>query len=197
MTRRNLSIKLQVFHWPTAHGKVPQNGDDSWGRLLCTRVSRMFFPCRKETRGLLEKMVEVSETISVLKSTFFIHHHFTCTFSHLIYCISCSRCCMLYIGETGRLLRTRIGEYLRAVCANNTSQSVARHFNSGSHIVSYMKIRTLCPISELATLQPSGLNEVFLTFSITWFWLRFSPSCILLLLLIFCFSVHIFVIYIL
>ncbi len=31
-----------------------------------------------------------------------LYHNFTCTSTHLIYCISCSRCGMLYIGETGR-----------------------------------------------------------------------------------------------
>ena len=55
------SMNLQVLHWPTPHGKVPQSGgDSSWGRLLCTRVSRMSLQCRKETRGLLEKMAKVS-----------------------------------------------------------------------------------------------------------------------------------------
>ena len=55
------SINLQVLHWPTPHGKVPQSGgDSSWNRLLCTRVSRMFLLCRNDTRGLLEKMAVVS-----------------------------------------------------------------------------------------------------------------------------------------
>ena len=36
------SINLQVLHWPTTQGKVPQGDDDSWGRLLRTRVSRIF-----------------------------------------------------------------------------------------------------------------------------------------------------------
>ena len=57
------SMNLQVLHWPTPNGIVPQSGgDSSWGRLLCTRVSRMFLLCRKETRGLFEKMAEVSGT---------------------------------------------------------------------------------------------------------------------------------------
>ena len=43
------SLNLQVLHWPTPHGKVPQSGgDSSWGRLLCTRVSRM---CVEERLG--------------------------------------------------------------------------------------------------------------------------------------------------
>ena len=45
------SKTLQVLHWPTPHGKVPQSGDDFWGRLLYNRVSRMFLLCQKETRG--------------------------------------------------------------------------------------------------------------------------------------------------
>ena len=36
------SINLQVLHWATPQGKVPLSGDDSWCRLLLTRVSRMF-----------------------------------------------------------------------------------------------------------------------------------------------------------
>ena len=47
------SINLQVLHWPTPQGKVPQGDDNSWGRLLWTRVSRIFLLCRKETKGLL------------------------------------------------------------------------------------------------------------------------------------------------
>ena len=36
------SINLQVLHWPTPQGKVPQGDDNSWGRLLWTRVSWIF-----------------------------------------------------------------------------------------------------------------------------------------------------------
>ena len=49
------SINLEVLHWPTPQGKVPQVDDDSWGRLLWTRFSRIFLLWRKETKGLLEK----------------------------------------------------------------------------------------------------------------------------------------------
>ena len=83
---------------------------------------------------------------------------------------------MLYIGETGRQLRTRFGEHRRAVSANDANQPVARHFNSGSHCISDMKIRALCPISDsndsrkrqemrliskLGTVHPLGINERF------------------------------------
>ena len=47
----------------------------------------------------------------------------------------------------GRCLRTRFGEHRRSVTSNDANQLVARHFNNGSHCVSDMKIRALCPIS--------------------------------------------------
>ncbi len=93
------------------------------------------------------KFIDSSTVISAPKSTYNIQHNFTCTSTHLIYCITCSRYSMLYIGETGRQLRTRFGEHRRAVSANDANQPVARHFNSGSHCISDMKIRALCPIS--------------------------------------------------
>ena len=47
------------------------------------------------------------------KCYFSIRDHFTCQSSNLVYCISCNRCpTILYIGETGRSLRTRFGEHL-------------------------------------------------------------------------------------
>jgi hypothetical protein len=83
---------------------------------------------------------------STPKSQNYVKDHFTCTSSHLGYCISCTRCGIPYIGETRR---TRFAEYRRAVriIANDTSRPVARYFNSGNHSFSDMKIRDLCPIT--------------------------------------------------
>jgi hypothetical protein len=83
---------------------------------------------------------------------------------------------MLYIGETGRSLRTWFGKHWRAVIGNNANQPVARYFNIGNHSVSDMKIRALCPISgsndnrkrhemrlisKLRTVHPRRINERF------------------------------------
>ena len=60
------SINLQVLHWPTPQGKVPQGDDNSWGWLLRTFGLFMdygflgYFCCVEETKGLLEKMEDVS-----------------------------------------------------------------------------------------------------------------------------------------
>ena len=73
-------------------------------------------------------------------------------------------------------------EHRRAVSANDTNQPVARHFNSGSHCISDMKMRALCPISgskdsrkrqemrlicKLGTYTPLVLTSVFPSFSVT------------------------------
>ncbi len=83
---------------------------------------------------------------------------------------------MLYIGETGRKLRTRFGEHRRAVSVNDANQLVARYFNSGSHSISDMKIAPHCPISgsndsrkrqkmrfisKPGTVNPLAINERF------------------------------------
>ena len=122
----------------------------------------------------LVKFIDSSTTISAPKFVYYIKYHFTCTSSHLIDCISCGRCGMLYTGETGRW--TRFGEHCRTVTSNDANQPVVRHFNNGSHCVSDMKIRTLCPISgsndsrkrhkmhlisKLGTVHPIGFNECF------------------------------------
>ena len=68
-------------------------------------------------------------------------------------------------------LRMRFGEHCHAVTAIDANQPVV-----GSHNISDMKIRALCPISgsndsrkreemhlvsKLATLQPLGINKLF------------------------------------
>ena len=82
-------------------------------------------------------------SISGPKSNFVIRHNFTCTSSNIIYCISCSKCCKLYIGETGRRLSDRFAEHLRSVRNNDVDKPVARHFNAANHD---MKI---CAISDM------------------------------------------------
>ena len=140
-----------------------------------TSLSEGTFPCKRGNCKTCD-YIDSTTTISAPKSNYKIKHQFSCAPSHLIYCISFSRCGMLYIGETGRTLRTRFGEHRRAVQANDVHQPVARHFNAGNHCISDMKIRALCPvsgnndspkkqemslISKLGTLQPLGINERF------------------------------------
>ena len=64
-----------------------------------------------------------------------ITDHFTCTSANVIYCITCTLCKKLYIGETGRRLGDRFQEHLRDVEKDdkNASKPVARHFHLQNH----------------------------------------------------------------
>jgi len=104
---------------------------------------------------------------------------FTCTSANVIYCITCTLCKKIYIGETGRRLGDRFRERLRAVERNDkdTSKPVARHFNLPNHSSQHMVICGLSLhqgntesrknleqkfIFQIGTLNPHGINECFL-----------------------------------
>eukprot|EP00061_Rhincodon_typus_P002269 g17039.t1 len=58
---------------------------------------------------------------------------FTCTSANMVYCIRCSRCGLLYIGETKRRLRDHSVGYRCSVRDKRKHLPAANHFNSASH----------------------------------------------------------------
>ena len=118
------------------------------------------------------------EKISGPKRSIKITDHFTCTSANVIYCITCTYCNKLYIGETGRRLGDRFRERLRDVERNDkdASKPVARHFNLPYHSKQHMAVcglslhlgssesrKTLEQkfIFQIGTLNPHGINERF------------------------------------
>ena len=57
--------------------------------------------------------VQNADKISGPKRSVKITDRFTCTSANVIYCITCTLCKKLYIGETGRRLGDRFREHLR------------------------------------------------------------------------------------
>eukprot|EP00061_Rhincodon_typus_P002221 g16932.t1 len=106
---------------------------------------------------------------------------FTCTSANVVYCIRCSRCGSLYIGETKRRLGDRFVEHLSSVRDKRQHLPVANHFNSSSHSLGDMSIWGLLQchddttrkleerhlIFRLGSLQPNGLNVNFTSFEIS------------------------------
>ena len=74
----------------------------------------------------------LNSATSISESNFVFWHNFTCTSCNIIYCISCSKCYKLYIGETGRRLSDRFAEHLRSVRNNVVDKPVAQHFNAAN-----------------------------------------------------------------
>eukprot|EP00061_Rhincodon_typus_P010007 g33938.t1 len=94
---------------------------------------------------------------------------------NLAYCIRCSCCGLLYIGETKQRLRDRFVEHLRSVGDKRQYLPVTNHFNSPSHSLGYISILGLLMchndatwkleaqhlVFRLGILQPNGLNVDF------------------------------------
>ena len=122
--------------------------------------------------------VQNADKISGPKRSVKITDRFTCTSANVIYCITCTLCKKLYIGETGRQLGDRFREHLRDVEKDDrdASKPVARHFNLPNHSKEHMSI---CGLSlhqgttdsrknleqkftfQIGTLNPHGINERF------------------------------------
>ena len=90
-------------------------------------------------------------------STFTIYDHFTCTSENLVYCISCCRCSHIYIGETGRSLRSRIGEHLRSV-RNNTLDFLWHNISTLPVTVLQMSRCEVCVCVEVPTSSANNWN---------------------------------------
>ena len=109
--------------------------DNQPGTFKCTRTG-----CK--TCPFISNMVKISGPNRSAKIT----DHFTCISANVIYCITCTLCKKIYIGETGRRLADRFREHLRDVEKNDTdaSKPVARHFNLPNHSHHNM---TICGLS--------------------------------------------------
>ena len=133
------------------------------------------FTCKRtrcKTCPFLSNRVKISGPNRSVK----VIDHFTCITTNVIYCITCTLCKKIYIGETGRRLADRFREHLRDAEQNNTdaSKPVARHFNLPNHSHKNM---TICGLSlhhgntesrknleqklifQLGTLSPHGIIE--------------------------------------
>ena len=53
--------------------------------------------------------------------------------SGCIYAIPCKKCSKIYIGETGRALKTRVDEHKRALRRNDLSNALTQHRNNFNH----------------------------------------------------------------
>jgi len=82
------------------------------------------------------------EKISGPQRSIKITDHFTRTSANVIYCITCTLCKKLYIGETGRRLGDPFREHLRDVEKDDkdASKLVARHFYLPNHSKQHMAI---------------------------------------------------------
>eukprot|EP00061_Rhincodon_typus_P000107 g10501.t1 len=85
---------------------------------------------------------------------------FTCTSANVVYCVYCSQCGFLYIGEAWRLGDCFV-EHLCSVCDKRQHLPVANHFNSPSHSLDDISIRGLLQCHDNATWKLEEQHLIF------------------------------------
>ena len=100
------------------------------------------FKCARVRCKTCHPFISNVEKLSGPKRSIKITDQFTCTSANVIYCITCTLCKKLYIGETGRRLGDRFREHLRDVEKDDkdASKPVARHFTLPNHSKQHMAV---------------------------------------------------------
>ena len=70
------------------------------------------------------------------------YEQLTCVPSNVVYAIHCIRCGLMYVGETGRSLRSRINGH-RAGIIEDGQSLLYKHFRLSGHSVADMKVQIL------------------------------------------------------
>ena len=92
-----IQTRQKHFFWSEVHSKLMTNP----ALLKCVRARFKTCP-----------FIHNAKKISGPKWSIKITDHFTCTSANVIYCITCTYCKKIYIGETGRRLGDRFREHL-------------------------------------------------------------------------------------
>ena len=72
-----------------------------------------------------------------------INKQVNCQTRNILYCISCDRCTVQYIGETERSLQERFSEHKGYAINQKTSKTTGEHFSQKGHKVSDMRVTVL------------------------------------------------------
>ena len=75
-------------------------------------------------------------------------HNVRCNSSNLIYCITCSKCNINYIGQTKRKIKDRLREHIYHTQKKHNTTDVNYHFNLVGHGIDQMKVHIVDFIYE-------------------------------------------------
>ena len=125
--------------------KCRYKSSGSTQRMIETIIEEIMLMNRELTRGLYTPTTELQNacnnahkcTVCKRRKTSRLHctggnyypTNFNCDDTNVIYCLQFTQCPSTYIGQTGRKLKIRIKEHLRAIKSNKPNSSVAIHMN--------------------------------------------------------------------
>jgi len=158
---QNSRLTVDRYRYFLVKGTLPS--EDSQGTFRFSR--KRCFTC---------PFISSRTSVKWSKSTFQVKEQIDCTSSNIIYCIQCSVCTLLYIGETGRRLGDCFRDHLYDIRKQDLTKSVSRHFDSHNHSESDIIVLGLISsrgdnesrktiemrlIHSLCTVNPHGINE--------------------------------------
>ena len=132
------------------------------------------FPCGKSRCKTCDVLCGDSLVVGPY-GEFEIRSSFTCSDVNVIYAITCTKCNLLYIGETGMTMRERKNKHISDIrCSRTRENEVAEHFCSSPHsLQDDFSIRAILKVENqherrivearliraLGTLVPLGMNK--------------------------------------
>ena len=91
-------------------------------------------PCINKTCRYCPKLNKSGRiTCSVTKRDYVAKHNVTCKSSNLIYCKSCKRCGIQYVGQTKNRLMDRFQSHFYNIGHNKSGSEIGKHFNTNGH----------------------------------------------------------------
>ena len=130
-------------------------------------------PCANSSCSICP-FLDPQNTVTGPNKKFTVTRRFTCSSPNVVYAVRCTRCGILYVGETGRLFSDRITEHLADIRHSRLSRQVAAHFLADQHSLLDFRAQVLWGvrgdltdrrhleswlISHLGTMTPKGLNR--------------------------------------
>ena len=132
-------------------------------------------PCNKPCTTCPYMKPTNSITCWTTKEVMPLKGHYNCQTKNVIYVISCQKCGLQYIGQTGNTFNERFRAHLTDIRQQNTVKPVSRHFTTNSHSVRDINAAILTTttgnvnvrlrteealIYKFQSRSPSGLNLI-------------------------------------
>ena len=170
------SVKYLHNYKPVIAYKRPKNLQDSLthSTLKTSCVSGKSNKCNRSRCTHCKSIIETNLFNSTTTGeTFKLRVNGNCASSDVIYLITCKKCKIQYVGQTGQLLSKRMNSHrfdIKSICHPSFSSNVALHFNEHSpedfafmpidYVSDNMKrlLKETYWIHKLDTLHPKGLN---------------------------------------
>jgi GIY-YIG catalytic domain len=92
------------------------------------------------------------------KSTIPVATKLSCISSHVIYVITCTRCHLQYVGQTGQKLSCRLNNH-RSTIKRQIHTAVGLHFNEPAHSIRDLQIMPIIDITGLDSLSCNHLER--------------------------------------